>query len=157
MTSWYLAKRSSSGGRIPTDKGFRRYAQTADMGVELSRENQEILLGEIYRRGLELTEAISETGRILSVLSKLMALVVLPAASDQKLDRLEFVGLSRSRVLVVLVTEDDMILEGIADLPRDRSYFSSVSGSTKSWSRSARVAWESSIRPARKASTDSSP
>lgn len=116
----YLAKRSSSGGRIPTDKGFRRYAQTADIGVELSKENQEILMGEIYRRGLELTEAISETSRILAVLSKLMALVVLPAASDQRLDRLEFVGLSRSRVLVILVTEDDMILEGIADLPKGR-------------------------------------
>ncbi len=98
----YLSHPHTSAGRVPTDAGYRRYADAllnagpravppaAPAAFELSRVQQEI------------EEALQETTAALAQANDLLALVTAPPASSATIHRVEVLQL-QPRVVAVLV------------------------------------------------------
>lgn len=92
----------ASAGRIPTARGYRlfidhllRIEQPAEREVErMAREMA-------AESGVELL--VKRTSSMLSDITRLAAVVMLPRAGQNALEQIEFVTLSENRILVILV------------------------------------------------------
>ncbi len=105
----YLAKPHASAGRVPTEKGFRVFADAmVAAAAQLTAPTE-----EIDRRYSEaepgLDAMIRHTGKVLSELTGSAALVVPPRADAWVLRELRFIGLRPREVLVVVVASSGAV------------------------------------------------
>ena len=95
----------TSAGRVPTDKGYRFFVDsllTVDPpdSEAVSRISRELDPESSRQKIIEVTSTL------LSDISHMAGVVMLPAAVDMTLRHIEFVPLAGRRVLVVLVIDD---------------------------------------------------
>jgi len=105
-----LEQPHTSAGRVPTDKGYRFYVDNL-LGV-LSIANDDLqLIGEEYGfEGSDTPDRLMErTSHLLSALSNNVGIVVSPSLANDRLQHIEFVGLSDNRILVVLVSAPNIV------------------------------------------------
>lgn len=103
----------TSAGRVPTDNGYRFYVDNL-LGVlsisenDLGRIDDEfgIRPGESFETPDRLLE---RTSHLLSILSNNVGIVVSPSLANDRLQHIEFLSLSDSRVLVVLVSAPNIV------------------------------------------------
>jgi heat-inducible transcriptional repressor len=107
-----LEQPHTSAGRVPTDKGYRFYVDNL-LGV-LSISNDDLLrIDQQY--GLNSNDAdtpdrlMERTSQLLSALSNNVGIVVSPSLANDRLQHIEFVGLSDNRILVVLVSAPNIV------------------------------------------------
>src|SRR5690242_18519752 len=55
-----VEKSHLSGGRVPTNKGYRRYIQGLDREADLLADERMMLERDLARRGREITEALGD-------------------------------------------------------------------------------------------------
>ncbi len=103
----------TSAGRIPTDKGYRFFVDNL-IGVltisnnDLGLINKALGLNELD--GSETPDKIMEkTSRLLSALSQNVGIVISPNFAKDRLQHIEFVNLSESRILVILVSAPNIV------------------------------------------------
>ncbi|AMM22446.1 heat-inducible transcriptional repressor HrcA [Frondihabitans sp. PAMC 28766] len=99
-----IAAPHTSSGRVPTDKGYRLFVnQLADLRplTAAQRTAIETFLGN----SSDLDEVLSRTVRLLSQLTNQVALVQYPTFSHASVRHVEFVRLSETRVMTVLITD----------------------------------------------------
>lgn len=106
----YLDKAHASAGRVPTDKGFRFYA---DALVRLRQvpQAQRNLIDQRFdaSQGLDSTDVVlASTSRLLHTLTRHAGLVSTPRAQESY-RALDFVRLRENRVLAVFVTESGRV------------------------------------------------
>lgn len=119
----YLMQPHTSAGRVPTRAGYHFYIDTLkpSRGVP-DRERRYIdeNLRDVPSDGEQLMGAVTS---LLSELSHQIAIVVTPTLGDTVLRSLDFVQLSGSRVLCVLVSTsgfvDNKVIETLRPLPRE--------------------------------------
>ena len=95
----------TSAGRVPTDKGYRFFVDsllTVDKpdSDAVSRISRELDPEASKQKIMEVTSTL------LSDISQMASVVMLPPAMDMTLRHIEFVALTGRRVLVVLVIDD---------------------------------------------------
>ncbi len=111
-----LEQPHTSAGRVPTDRGYRFYVDNL-LGV-LSISNEDLFqIGEGF--GLkpqdlgnysETPDRLMErTSQLLSALSNNVGIVVSPSLASDRLQHIEFVNLSDNRILVVLVSNPNIV------------------------------------------------
>jgi heat-inducible transcriptional repressor len=110
----YLTQPHTSAGRVPTEKGFRHFAQSVvasrTLAIEMERLRKEL-------HAIETTEARAErTSHLLTELTRNVSIVAAIPASTQTLDQIELVLLPEQRVLMVLVTRDGMVRNQVVKL-----------------------------------------
>ena len=103
----YLSQPHTSAGRVPTEKAFRFYA--ASLAVSrIPAAESERLRDEFS--GLPTVEArVERSSYVLMELTRNVGLAAAIPALAQELDHLELVALGDSRVLMILVTRDQMV------------------------------------------------
>ena len=95
----------TSAGRVPTVKGYRLFvdsllrAENMD-SIEVDRIAKEMEVGD------DLNKLMEKTSSMLSEITKLAGVVMLPRVEQRALKQIEFVSLSDNRVLVILVVND---------------------------------------------------
>jgi len=104
----FLEKPHTSAGRIPTDQGYRYYVDTLVQVHPPSKPERE-LIERSLPQGVDATESLRETTRLLSNLTHHAAVVTLPSVAQVPLERLEFVPLKDDRVLAILVARNGMV------------------------------------------------
>lgn len=108
-----LEQPHTSAGRVPTDKGYRFYVDNL-LGVlsisndDLHRIGSEFGLGPI-EKGETPDRLMERTSQLLSTLSNNVGIVVSPSLASDRLQHIEFVGLSDNRILVVLVSAPNIV------------------------------------------------
>jgi heat-inducible transcriptional repressor len=119
----YLRQPHTSAGRVPTDKGLRFYvnylfeeALLGERTIEFSAEKLGIGSG-----GIE--TLLDKTSRILSEYSDNMGFVISPQVSRLDFRHLRFIKISEEKVLLLLVTTSDMVLNEVLET---RHYFTQV-------------------------------
>src|SRR5215468_12125075 len=113
----FVEQPHTSAGRIPTDKGYRFYVDNL-LGV-LSISNDDLILigDELGLNANETSDRLMErTSQLLSALSNNVGIVVSPSLADERLQHIEFVGLSDNRILVVLVSAPSLVHNKIVRL-----------------------------------------
>ena len=110
----------TSAGRLPTAAGLRFFVDGLLEVGALSEEERGNIEARCTAASRSLDELLTEATITLSGLSRCAGLVVAPT-SDAPLKHVEFVQLSSTRILVVLVTEagvvENRIVEMGADVP----------------------------------------
>lgn len=110
----------TSAGRIPTVRGYRLFIDTLLTAQPLARVEMERI-----REGLTgsdtVDELMSACSNLLSSVSRMAGVVMVPRRDFAALRRIEFVPLSEQRVLAILVVSEREIQNRVIHLPRPLS------------------------------------
>jgi heat-inducible transcriptional repressor len=112
----YVQQPHTSAGRIPTDRGYRFYV---DLLLDSKRPNRAATAVEARLRrdspGGLLDSLLPQVSHMLSQASRSVGFAIRPAHEAAVFDRVEFVPLSTTRVLVVIVASGGHVIQKVID------------------------------------------
>src|SRR5471032_2408376 len=113
----FVAQPHTSAGRIPTDRGYRFYV---DLLLDSKRPNRSATVVEARLRrespnGL-LDSLLPQVSHMLSQASRSVGFAIRPAHESAVFDRVEFVPLSATRVLVVIVASGGHVIQKVIEI-----------------------------------------
>ncbi len=112
----YIAQPHTSAGRIPTDKGYRlfvdRIAQVKPLTPAEKRAISTFMAG-----ALDVDEVVRRTVRLLAQITHQVAIVQYPILSSATIRRVEVIGLTADRALVMVVTSAGRIEQRPIEVP----------------------------------------
>lgn len=95
----------TSSGRIPTARGYRFFVDSLMRVNKLDSVEMKRIAAELDP-GADIKSLLERTSAMLSEITHLAGIVMLPRTEHKSLQHVEFVKLSDSRVLVILVMSD---------------------------------------------------
>ena len=110
----------TSAGRVPTAKGYRLFVDSLLRVNDLNSIEVEKIAKELDP-GNDFKVLMQRTSSMLSDITQLAGVVMLPRAEQSKLQHIEFVVLSGNRVLVILVVNDREVQNRIINTSRTYS------------------------------------
>jgi heat-inducible transcriptional repressor len=111
-----------SAGRMPTHAGMRYYVDTLLKRRDLTDGEMETIRERYSRDESGIDSVLQRTSRILATVSRYAGLVVTPTRRQVVFKKIEFVPLSRSRLLGILVTQDGRVQNRLIDVGEELSY-----------------------------------
>lgn len=121
--SGYIKQPHTSAGRVPTDKGYRFYVDSLMKPEQVNSKERARILSRIEKAGGDIKLILEEASRILGRISKELGVVLTPWISWGIFDRLELIGLTQTKVLVVIHVRSRLvktvILEVESNLTQD--------------------------------------
>lgn len=112
----YITHPHTSGGRIPTDKGYRYFVNEL-MGVEpLKPVDKNRIKKQIDEVDLAGDEIYKEVSRILGKLSREISVVSQPYFSEGIFEKLELIDLSSNKLLVVVSIKSGLVRTLLFDI-----------------------------------------
>jgi heat-inducible transcriptional repressor len=110
----YLTQPHPSAGRIPTKKAFQHYIESLAVGrmvnAELERLRQDL------RRAATMEKRVERTSHVLSNLTQNVGIAAAIPASSQRLRQVELLLLPDRRVLMILMTTDQIVRNNVVML-----------------------------------------
>src|SRR5580765_3416420 len=114
----FVASPHTSAGRIPTDKGYRFFADTP-LQLRPLEESISAQLTRQFEAGRDhSTDLIATVSQLLSSATRLAGVVTLPRTRAAHISQVELVALTENRVLVVLVFNDREVQNRIIQTER---------------------------------------
>ena len=111
----YIHQPHTSAGRVPTDKGYRlfvdRLATLKPMSVAERRAIATLLDGAV-----DLDDVVQRSVRLLSQLTRQVAIVQYPSLSRSTVRHIELVALTPTRVLVILILSTGRVDQRLVEL-----------------------------------------
>ncbi len=116
----YLTHTHTSGGKIPTQKGYRFYLNMimSNFNPQLKREFEDIAISNGFS---SLDEKMNTILDIASSLSGLVSMLSLPDFTKTKIKNIEFVKISQDKAMCVIVSESNVIDTKMLHLDQDFS------------------------------------
>ena len=108
----------TSGGRIPTERGYRLYVNRLMRPAPVPRSARAKLESEIVpgaRNPIE--EILRRAAQVLGVLTQELGVAIAPTLSGLILERLELVRVSSERLLVVLTLQSGLVRTIFVEVP----------------------------------------
>ena len=115
----YIHAPHTSAGRIPTSQGYRLFVDTL-LNVTPLKE-QECHSLEIELEHTSSSDLIHSASNMLSGLTQLTGIVMAPKMEARAIRKIEFLKLSESQIMVVLVMSNNDIENRLINLDRDIS------------------------------------
>jgi heat-inducible transcriptional repressor len=106
----------TSAGRIPTDAGYRRFVDQLDSVKALSAAEKRAI-ESFLTDAVDLDDVLHRAVRALAQLTHNVAVVQYPSLSRSKVRHLELVGISSSRLMLVLITDTGRVEQRVVELP----------------------------------------
>lgn len=117
----YITQPHTSAGRIPTDKGYRRFVDQIAHLKPLSPAERRAI-ETFLEQAVDLNDVMERTARLLSQVTHQVAIIQYPSLERSVLRHLELVPLGERRLLVVVIMESGRVeqrtIEADAD-PQD--------------------------------------
>ena len=114
----YITQPHTSAGRVPTDKGYRlfvdRLTTVKPMSVAEKRAISTFLDGAV-----DLDDVVSRSVRVLSQLTRQVAMVQYPTLSRSTVRHIELVLLAPNRLLTVLILSTGRVEQRVVELGSD--------------------------------------
>ncbi|MFA9446969.1 heat-inducible transcriptional repressor HrcA [Egicoccus sp. AB-alg6-2] len=112
----YIRQPHTSAGRVPTDRGYRRFVDDLADRSDLDDQRRE-LIGELLGSARDVEELLARTTSVLSQLTRLVSLVIAPALDASRLKLVELVGLGPSSALLLLVGDTGRVEKRSVEVP----------------------------------------
>jgi heat-inducible transcriptional repressor len=112
----FILQPHTSAGRIPTDRGYRFYV---DLLLENRRSNRtaNAVEARLRRESTPLVDSVlSQASHVVSQASRHVGFALRPAHAAAVFDRVEFIPLSATRVLVVIVASGGHVIQKVIDV-----------------------------------------
>lgn len=100
--SGFIGHPHTSAGRVPTDKGYRFYVNSLMPVNELGVTEKQTISAQLDPSLADTTEILNMAAKILSSITSQLACVVYPKLDAGKLERIQLVSLSSTRLLIVM-------------------------------------------------------
>ncbi|MBA3824335.1 MAG: heat-inducible transcription repressor HrcA [Ktedonobacterales bacterium] len=113
----FVYQRHSSGGRIPTDLGYRYFVERLMPESTLGMHEQRLIRHQFYQVQYQLDQWVRLSASILSQALGSAAVVTIPRASEGRLKHFEMLSLNDTIALLVLVLRDGSLSQGRLFLP----------------------------------------
>ena len=114
----YIAQPHTSAGRVPTDKGYRRFVDDLRTDPALDGPRRE-LIEELLGDASDVEDLLARASSVLSQLTRLVSLVIAPAVDAARLKLCELVGLGPGTGLLLLVADTGRVEKRSVELPAD--------------------------------------
>ncbi|MBZ0203185.1 MAG: heat-inducible transcriptional repressor HrcA [Ignavibacteria bacterium] len=126
----FLTHHHTSGGRVPTDKGYRYFVNELMETDSLSNNDNEILSTQIGEIDPANDEIYKEVSKILGRLTKEISIVSQPYLSQGVFEKLELISLSSSKLLVVVSVQSGLVRTLLFDVESgiSRSILDKITG-----------------------------
>ncbi len=98
-----------SGGRVPTELGYRVYVDNLAILYELTMKEKQRIQEEYLKNQLKLDQILMATTRVLSILSSSAGVVIAPEKNFDILKHLELIHVSGDEVLMIIVTRSGAV------------------------------------------------
>lgn len=105
-----------SAGRLPTDLGLRFFVDGLLQVGDIDESERNTIDQQLLRKSQTMEQALHQVTSVLSGLSKCAGLVMAPK-TGRGFRHIEFVPLSGTQAIVVLVTSDGMVENRVIDIP----------------------------------------
>src|SRR5690606_27865899 len=109
----------TSAGRVPTEKGYRFFVDHLSRPARLVGPSAEEVKAFFDRAHGEVEQMLAETSGLLSDLTNLTSVVVAPSPAEAVIRSVQFVSLSSTVALVVVVLSDGTVEKCTVELPED--------------------------------------
>lgn len=111
----YVQQPHTSAGRIPTDRGYRFYVNLL-LESKRSGRTADAVEARLRREATPLVDSVlSQASHVVSQASKHVGFAMRPAHELAVFDRVEFIPLGASRVLVVIVARGGHVVQKVID------------------------------------------
>jgi len=122
----YLDQPHVSAGRVPSAKAYRLYVDELLRRGRVRLGDVESISGHFSDRVRQMEDIISHTAQVLSNLTAYTALVTSPKRVEMRIRNLQFVPVSSSRALLVIVTDCGIMRDAVirvgGDMDADTLY-----------------------------------
>lgn len=118
----FLAQPHVSAGRVPTAQGMRLYVDTLLKCRDLTAEEMDAIRERCVGDEQRMDAVLSRTSRMLAAVSHYAGMVVTPDAGKVAFKQIEFVPLSRGRLIGIFVSQDGVVQNRLIELGEDLSY-----------------------------------
>ncbi len=118
-----IAQPHTSAGRIPTDKGYRYFVDHLATSALTGAHRRAIQT--FLSDAVDLSDVVERSVRLLSQLTRQVAVIQYPSLRDSKVRRVELVRVGLDRVLVVVVSADarvEQAMVALEDRPSDDAF-----------------------------------
>ncbi len=112
----YIAQPHTSAGRVPTDRGYRRFVDELRANPTVDDPRRQ-LVEELLGSSRDVEDLVARASTVLSQLTRLVSLVIAPAAEASRLRLVELVSLSPGSGLLLLVADTGRVEKRMVDLP----------------------------------------
>jgi heat-inducible transcriptional repressor len=117
----YIVQPHTSAGRIPTEKGYRRYIESLMAYARISKDEQFMIRHQFHQVERVVEEWTRLAAAILSGMVHNVALVTLPKPVEARLKHLELISLQELLVLLVLVLKEAKLRQQMLTLDENVS------------------------------------
>ena len=100
----FIAQQHASSGRVPTEKGYRRFVDGLGEVKPMS-EAEKRAIRTFLEDGVDLEDVLRRSVRLLAQLTRQAAVVQLPTLNVSHVNHVEVVDLTPLRLLLVLITD----------------------------------------------------
>lgn len=103
-TEGFIAQQHASSGRVPTEKGYRRFVDGLGEVKPMS-EAEKRAIRTFLEDGVDLEDVLRRSVRLLAQLTRQAAVVQMPTLNVSHVKHVEVVDLTPLRLLLVLITD----------------------------------------------------
>lgn len=122
--SGFLLQHHASGGRVPTDKAYRFYANEIRHTPVIGRDDDLFLSSLLIKETKEISAYLQEAVEALSELTGLATFIMAPRLDQDFIVNIKLLKIDENRVLAALITDFGLIHTQILYLPKRMSNFS---------------------------------
>lgn len=105
----FLTHLHTSSGRVPSEKAYRLYVNELMKKRELSAEAKEAIAAQFCKNINELDDALVETARVLSEITKLTSFAMTPNTEQDILKYINIQPIDRATVLLTIVANSGQV------------------------------------------------
>lgn len=109
----YLTHPHTSAGRIPTDKGYRRFVTRLLGGVELPLQERRTIAHQFYQARQDMDQWMPLAAAVLARTARGASLVTAPQAAESRYKHLQLISTHGQTVLLVLVLQEGTVKQQI--------------------------------------------
>ena len=113
----FISSLHTSSGRVPTKKGYRYFVDSLLVFKNPTEDEVNIISGKIDSSS-SVTNSIADT---LSKLTHHAGLILIPKIKKTTFKHIEFINLSKDKVLAILVTRDGQVMNKILNAEKEYS------------------------------------
>ena len=112
----YITQPHTSAGRVPTDKGYRLFVDRLTTVKAMSSAEKRAITS-FMAGAVDLDDVVGRSVRLLSQLTRQVAVVQYPTLSRSTVRHVELVALAPMRLLAVLILSTGRVEQRVVDLP----------------------------------------
>lgn len=114
----YITQPHTSAGRVPTDKGYRLFVDRLTTVKPMSAAEKRAI-SSFLDGAVDLDDVVNRSVRLLSQLTRQVAVVQYPTLSRSTVRHVELVALAPDRLLVVLILSTGRVEQRVVELETD--------------------------------------